>query len=312
VILDNKFILISLFFIPLFDLGILPSAIFGLTGLINAWWLLAPFLFFRYPRFLLAYFILLVAAILVMRCCGKWAYIAFNLFAVFAVVFFYERKNRAKNFSPFATFLIAASISSLLYISVNDIASTFRRKNDYSFPNKISDMINYYSKKFAPQKDQFFVMISSGNSMNFPRINYLEKDNQQKFHTSSIQAGSSNKLMFGIKNKDELLVNYYLFEDVKLAVKNPRTKVIFVNNTPSIFDRPDRCVIGALEYYFLDPNFRKFFLENFRFENRVIIQREVTVMKNIPLITGVAPSIFDQVVKSNQQIGHDFEIYIRQ
>lgn len=315
IILQNKFILAALFFIPLFDLGIFPSAIFGLSGFVNIWWLLAPFLIFRNFGFLLLHFLLMFVAIILMKHCGNWAYIAFNLVALFVMAFFYEKKISAKsseNFSPFAVFLIAASISSLFYIYVTDVAKTVSRKENYTYPNKVSDAINYYAKKFAPTKDDSMTVFSTGNNFTFSRINYLKKDNLQKFHTASIQAGSSLATMFQIRDKDSLLVNYYLFDDVRTAIKNPRTKVIFVNNSPEIFDKGDRCIIGALEYYFLDYDFKKFFLKNFRFENRVIIEREVAVIKNIPLVTGVKPSVFDQVIKSNKQISHDFEIYIRQ
>ncbi len=311
---ENKFILASLFIIPAFDPGIMPSAIFGLSGFANVWWILAPFLFRRNPRFLLGYFAALALGIAVIREFGNWTYLAFNLLSLLIFSFFYERKISRKyseKFSSFAVFLFCASIASLLHIYINDIVTVFNRDHKYTYPNRVSDMINYYAKEFAPNQSDQLITLSSGNGFSFPRINYLKKDNHHKFHTISLQAGPSNKLMFDLADKEGLLVNYYLFEDVKAAIKNPQTKVILINNTPEIFDKNSRCIIGALEYYFLDPDFRKFFIENFRFENRVIIDHEVRVMENIPIVTGVESSIFDQVEKSKKQITHDFEIYIR-
>ena len=177
----------------------------------------------------------------------------------------------------------------------------------------MSDMINYYAKEFAPAKEDGTLMISMGNGFNFSRLNYLHKENRQKFHIASMQANfgsAGNSSMFNIENRDRIFVSYYLFDDIRATLKNPQTKIVFVNNSPDVLNKKDRCLIGSLEYYFLDQSFRKFFFKNFRFENHVIINHEVEVMKNIPLITGVKPSVFDQVTKSKKQVLHDFEIYV--
>lgn len=146
----------------------------------------------------------------------------------------------------------------------------------------------------------------------FPLLNYLGKENAYKFHVAAIQADhaiAGNAMMFPINDSDKIFSYSYLFDDVKNAVKDPLTKVIFINNTPAIFDRKDRCLIGSLEYYFLDPEFRKNFLKNFRFENHVIITRSANPLKKNHLFTKEKPDIFDQVEPSKQRIVHDFEVY---
>jgi hypothetical protein len=314
---ENKFIIILLLFLPFFDLGIFPAAIFGLSGFASAWWLIAPIILIRHPRILLIYLVLLFLAVMVMKYYGAWSYIAFNLTALFGILFFYERKIYAKiskKFSVFSIFLITASISSLFHLYLYSAVESVVHKDNYSFPNKMSDMINYYAKEFAPAKENGILMISMGNGFNFSRLNYLHKENRQKFHIASMQANfgsAGNSSMFSIENRDRIFVSYYLFDDIRAALKNPQTKIVFVSNAPDILNKKDRCLIGSLEYYFLDQSFRKFFFENFRFENHVIINHEVEVTKNIPLITGVKPSIFDQVTKSKKQVLHDFEIYVR-
>lgn len=314
---ENKFIIILLLFLPLFDLGIFPAAIFGLSGFASCWWLIAPIILIRYPRILLIYLALLFLAVMVMKYYGAWPYIAFNLTALFGILFFYERKIYAKiskKFSVFSIFLITASISSLFHLYLYSAVESVVHKDNYSFPNKMSDMINYYAKEFAPAKEDGILMISEGNGFNFSRLNYLGKENRQKFHIASMQANfgpAGNSSMFSIKNRDIIFVSYYLFDDIRATLKNPQTKIVLVNNATDLFYKSESCLIGALEYYFLDQSFRKFFLKNFRFENHVIINHEVEVMKNIPLITGVKPSIFDQVTKSKKQVLHDFEIYVR-
>lgn len=314
---ENKFIIILLLFLPFFDLGIFPAAIFGLSGFASSWWLIAPIILIRHPRILLIYSVLLFLAVMLMKYYGAWPYIAFNLTALFGILFFYERKIYAKiseKFSVFSIFLITASISSLFHFYLCSAVEFVVHKDNYSFPNKMSDMINYYAKEFAPAKEDGILMISEGNGFNFSRLNYLDKENRQKFHIASMQANfgsAGNSSMFSIENRDRIFVSYYLFDDIRATLKNPQTKIVLVNNAPDLFNKSEGCLISSLEYYFLDQSFRKFFFKNFRFENHVIINHEVDVMKNIPLITGVKPSIFDQVTKSKKQVLHDFEIYVR-
>ena len=76
-------------------------------------------------------------------------------------------------------------------------------------------------------------------------------------------------------------------------------------------NKKDRCLISTLEYYLLDPSFRKNFLKNFHFENHVIIVQKKRLVKKINFITGEKPSIFDQIKPSKKQILHDFEVYVR-
>ena len=314
---NNKFILASLFLIPLSDLGILPAAIFGLSGFINAWWVVLPLLIYRNISFLIVYFLALSITILTISQLGNWAFVSLNLLVIFAISFFYEKKIDAKksaNFSRLSFFLFSASVATLFHIYLADISDAITRKKSYTYPNKISDMINFYAKKNAPDREDGMIMISTGNALAFPRINYLKKDNYMKFHSASMLARSTPKrdgLMFNIADADDVFVNSYLFEDMFTAIKNPRTKVIFINNSADNLIRGGRCLVGSLEYYFQDPRFREFFLKNYRFENRVVIEREVNVVKNSILI-GSEPSVFDQITKSKKQISNEFEVYLRQ
>lgn len=314
---NNKFILAALFLIPLSDLGILPAAIFGLSGFINAWWILLPLLIYRNIYFLALYFVALLIAVLVISQFGNWAFVSFNLLAIFTITFFYEKIIDAKksvNFSRLSFFLFSASVATLFHIYLADVSDAISRKKSYTYPNQISDMINYYAKEKAPNLEDGIIMISSGNALTYPRINYLKKDNYMKFHTASMLARSTpnrDGLMFDINDADDVLVNSYLFDDMFTAIKNPRTKVIFVNNSADNLIRGGRCLVGSLEYYFQDPQFRKFFLANYRFENRVVIEREIDVVKN-SILGGSKPSVFDQITKSKKQISNEFEVYLRQ
>ena len=173
-------------------------------------------------------------------------------------------------------------------------------------------MVTYYSHEFAPQKTDGILMISILNAHQFPLINYLEKTDYQKYHVASIQANrglAGNAKMFATDDLDQVLTLSYLFDDVKNQVKNPNVKVIFINNTPEALDKKDRCLIGTLEYYFLDPLFKKMFLQNFHFENQVILLRKIANPKRINF--SQEKSIFDEVKPTTIIVEHDFEVYVR-
>jgi hypothetical protein len=314
----NLFIISALIFLPVFDMEVLPAAFLGLGGFVNVWWLVVLYNFVKpaisHVKFILLYALALAIVFGAFKLFGAWAYVATNLFVLLSVLFFFERKNAAKNLSPLAVFAIFAAITTLLYAYVSSIAGVFTKESPYSSPHKISDMIAYYSKKYAPNKDESFLMNSIWIAHQFPFLNYLEKDNLQKFHVSTIQANhgkGGSILMFENNDSDKLFAYSYLFDDVRNAVQNPQIKVIFFNNSAEIMNKKDRCLIPTLEYYLLDPTFRKNFLKNFHFENHVIIVQKKRLIKKINFITGEKPSIFDQVKPSEKQILHDFEVYVR-
>ena len=110
---------------------------------------------------------------------------------------------------------------------------------------------------------------------------------------------------------EPLLTRYYLFLDIIDQIKNDKVKVIFVNNTPDIVDKEHRCLIGVLEYYFIDAEFKKLFLQNFHLVNHVIVTKKVKPLKKLRFITGEKASIFDQAKPTTVKITQDYEVYVR-
>ncbi|MBP7710543.1 MAG: hypothetical protein KA100_05690 [Rickettsiales bacterium] len=319
--LENKFIICCLAFVPIFDLEILPASIFGLNGVINVWWVLALF----YPFFLckkislskalagfVAVLILLISCLLTFKYFGAFAYIAANLVSLFAVLFFFERRIFSKisaTFSPLSVFVICATISCLFYAYVAAIVESVRG-NQFTSPNKLSDMVAYYSSISAPKKTDGILMISEWNAHQFPLLNYLEKTDYQKYHMASMRANkgvSGSGKIFETHDLDRVLALSYLMDDVKNQAQNPNVKLMFVNNTPDALDKDKRCLIGALEYYFLDPKFKKIFLQNFHFKNRVIITQNIEP-KKAPSFSK-EKSVFDKLQPSTTRVLYDFEVY---
>jgi hypothetical protein len=276
---ENKFIILCLFLLPIFESDIFYPVIFGLSGVVNVWWMMAfgysLFLFKKakisdkiifYPL-LLTLFIL---TILALKFFGNFAFIAANLFSLLIILFFFEPKFFPR-LSSLSIFVLSAATSFLFYSYVLAISESIKG-GKYTSPNQLSDAMVYYSKIYAPEKTDETLVISNLNLHRFPLLNYLEKEDKQKYHVASLasdKGSSGNFKMFSSSNLDEILTTSYLLDDVKNQMSE--VKIIFVNNAPQLLNKEKKCLIGTLEYYFLDPEFRKLFFKYFNFKNRVIL-----------------------------------------
>lgn len=329
-LLDNKFIVGALFFLPLSDLDLFPAIVFGLGGFVNILWMVIPiysFLLIRKfstkftAKFLFASILIYFASLLIsfssLRLLGDWPHLAINLFFLFLILFFLERKIYPKfseKFSPLSIFVITTAASCLFYSYVTSITQLNKREGHNPSPNKLSDSIFYYSKKYDLKKDDGFVTVSIWIAHEFPMINYLGVENHQKFHIALLQANQGTaqlESMFPSKNNDKVFTLSYFFDDMKNQLKNPRVKLLFFNNSPDVLNKENNCLIGSLEYYLLDPEFKKLFFQNFRFENHILITKKVQPLKKVKFITREEPSIFDQIPPTTDKILQDFEVYVR-
>lgn len=332
---ENKFIILGLIFVPIFDIEIMPASVFGLGGFVNIWLLLAliyPFFlakkltlqqrkkYFSVKNisvFLATYLALVSSLILLLRHFDGWVYLAISMPVLFGVLFFFEKKIYSKFYSqlsPFSVFVVIAAVSCLLYSYIFGVIRVFTHDDEFTSPNKISDFVTYYSQVYAPKKDEGFTMVSIWIAHQFPTLDYLEKEIDGKFYIAALQANQASvgsRKMFAIDDSDRVFVNSYLFDDVKNQLKNPHIKGMFFNESPNILNKKNRCLISTLEYYFSDPEFKKIFLENFHFENHVIISKKVVPLKKIKFITSEKENIFDQVKPTTNKILHDFEVYVR-
>lgn len=340
---DNKSIILVLLCWPVFDMEVLPGAILGLSGFINVWWLIAlvyPFIFcynlkkkdrqkflqfkqknltiWKISLAILLYFFLLLIVLLSLKYLGGWGFMVTNLFALFAVQFLFEKlyANFEEKFSAFAVFTITTSISCLLYAYILPLSNLIPTKHYDTFPNKLSDTISYYSDKFAPQKQDGFLVFSDLIVHQFPVLNYLDKENYHVNHVVMLMAqrgflGASTAFPENT-DREAIFTLSYIFEDLKKQIANPNVKILFINDGVRTFYRKDRCLVGFLEYYFVDPQFRKLFFANFRFENRILTSVAIKhPMRRIVTTAKEKKDIFDEVKPANDTIRYDFEVYVR-
>ncbi len=276
---ENKFIILCLIFLPIFEPDIFHYMIFGLSGIINIWWFLvlgySLFLFKRASkyniiRFYLTFIALFILTILALKFFGNFAFIAANLFSLLVILFLFEPKF-FPHFTPLSIFALCAVVSCLFYSYIAAIFESVEGSK-YKSPNRLTDVMVYYSKIYAPKKTDETLVISNLNLHRFPLLNYLEKEDSQKYHVASIasdKGSSGNSKMFSSSDLDEILAISYLLSDVKNQMSE--VKIMFVNNTPQSLNKEKKCLIGTLEYYFLDPEFRKLFFKYFDFKNRAIL-----------------------------------------
>lgn len=320
---DNKFIILSLAILPIFDLDNLPWLIFSASGFINIWWFIAlvlPAIFivkvrkdkpvkwqeFKFQnsltkilsKFYGGYILLLISTLLALKYFGVWAFIAVNLFSLFIALFCFEilRSKFYKTFSAFFVFVIGVTISFLFYSYVQGVATFFNKNHFFQSPNQATDQISYYSQIYAPKRDDGILIFSTLDSYQFPLINYLGKKNHYEASFTLVDAryGGNGKMFSETKDFDKAFVFAHFMEELKNQMRTEDIKVIFVSNREYRLITRDKCFIGFLEYYFQDQEFKKIFFKNFRYESRILVAQKNNKEK-----------------PSTQKVIYDFDVYVR-
>jgi hypothetical protein len=322
---NHKFIILTLVFLPMFDMdNVLPS-LFGLGGFISIWWPMAII----YPFYLskknaqkilslknillsLAYIILLLISVLVLKFMDGFAYIFFSLTLLFISLFIIESKNKHKELTSLSIAIIMASASYLFYSYLN--ASIHPHNADTFSPSKLTDGIAYYNKKYAPKNDESFITFSDLNAYRFPILNYLDKENYSNFYIVMNLSGNSpagSSALFKAKDNDTMFTLSYLLLDLKKQLAEQKTKLIFVNNSRKFLNQKYKCSSGTLEYYFLDPKFKKLFLKNFHFAGRITTTKPTGIKGKTSFYEDKKFAKFNSLKYSEDVILHDFEVYAR-
>lgn len=324
---DNKFIIIALFFLPFFNIEVISNSVFGIGGLIDAWWVVAlifPFLFKKKGlsfAVVIIYAALLILTILCTKYFGGLGFVAANALSLFIILFFYEKSqaNISKKFSPFFVFIVFASVSYLFHTYFLSVKETATQSGYNTSPNQLNDQIISYAKVYAPKKEDDVIIFFRQQMVLL--LNYMEKDNRTKvnfgitnaFGTSSedSEIRKNHFVMFPfLKNHDKMLALSYVFDNIKHQIKNKNAKVLFLNIGQDAVEGGNRCTIGYLEYYFLDPEFKKIFLQNYVFKGRIIVTKKAPEKIGMKWVDK-NPDIFDQVPSSKEVISEDFEVYVR-
>jgi hypothetical protein len=232
--------------------------------------------------------------------------------------FYFEKKIHQKfslKFSAISIFFILSTIFTFFSYSIKSIDDILNQNASKNFHfRQLRKKMFDYSKIYAPKKDDAMLVFAPISDYQFPLLNYLEKENPNKFYIATIQAnhglvGSGE--IFPKYNSTKLFTYSYLLNDTKNALLNSNTKLVFVDNSLDDLNKKNQCLIGNLEYYFLDKEFKKIFLQNFSFRKRIIINQKIESEQ-------LAFSAIQEKLKnsnatepSSKKILYDFEVYVR-
>ena len=182
--------------------------------------------------------------------------------AVF-VIFEKKYKKKSKKLSVITTIFVLVPlifISSLYINSTAKAISIDHKSYIYTF---IKDGITYHIKKFANNEDDEISFFSNFTMERFPLVHYLGKKDSQKFYVSNLM------LMKPEDNKDRFFTYGYLLDDTLKSISNQQTKLlVFKNNLLRNDDH--ECYISILEKYLRIAKFRRIFINDFNYYNRII------------------------------------------
>ncbi len=331
---ENKFITCAFIILPIFDAENFFKAIFNLT---NIWWALVPLCFVYYSRFVgagssrpltckispvagrktpplrIQYFLFCIAlttlSIYSLNHCKDNTNIAINIISFAFFLFIFEKFHK-KTYHKFSTILIIVALaitSNFTFLYISSIKNAIIKDNYFVSPNASSAPLQHYIKTYATKKDESFLVISHWIFHQFPLIIYADKHNYLKFAVALVYDDHKNrKTMFSNDNPDRAFVYGYLLDDLKKQILNEKIKVIIINYADDASGSREIETISSLEYCMLDPEFRKIFLQNFHFKNRILEYRKIE-----PKLKIITSDKFSNLRPANTKLLYDFEIYIR-
>lgn len=193
--------------------------------------------------------------------------LAWGLSALIFVLqtYFYHNLHRNlisdKKFSLLSASLIFVVLS--YFVSLQSAA--IFNIHEYKSPNFVNDKIFMIAKENL-HDDENFIMVSGRILANYPVRNYLQKINP-------LPASQMQNFYFTIEERETAdMVQNYLLPKLKEQMRNPKNKLLFIEPRGLPFAKG--CRIMFLEYYLRDAEFRKIFLENYVFLDRVIATKE--------------------------------------
>ncbi len=223
---------------------------------------------------------------------------AFLAWILSAILFILMLDSYQKKFSLFSKVVVLLVISYFISLQVAAIFNLKFHQNafNYKSPNHLnSEMIK--TTKANSDKEREVIIISEIILGAYPAITYMNKINQ----LPSLQMPLLfYQIVVTKENKDQRGFKH-LFSSLKEQMRKENNQLIFVE----IKNDSAQCHISFLEYYLRDAEFRKIFLSNYHFLNR-IIDVEISE-KQVEFFNE------DQVLKESQsaRVRRDVEVYVR-
>ncbi|NBV06152.1 MAG: hypothetical protein EBS06_02815 [Proteobacteria bacterium] len=226
--------------------------------------------------------------------------LAWSLSAVIFILLinFYDNLHRKfvskEKFSLLSASVIFVVLSYLVSLQLGSIFNI----HEYKSPNPVNDKIMQVAQKNLSAEENF-LLVSGRTLASYPVRNYLEKINP-------LPAAQLQNLYFKIDDRKQMdQTQSYLFERLKEQIQDKKNKLIFIE--PIGFPPSDRCRIMFLEYYLRDAEFRKIFLENYVFLDRVIAVKKAE--KKVKFFSD--KQIKSLSINDEDTVIRDIEAYVR-
>lgn len=288
------------FFVFWFDF----VSIFGmLVWLVYFWWVLVLVDIFYYKRqiikdiFSWSCFLVMVLFSLFSLFNTKLNEFGWFLGALSLVYYILVReRNNKSELSLVSAFVIFTVISHLFFSYFVGVVGS---KKSLGFKLKTPNYVSDQFFKIINEKGGKFVMISDGIYNSYPIRKFVKVNHHIPLVLSydALYNFWSNS-----KNRYEAISsqNQYLLDLVKKQIQDVDNNIIFVR-------KEDVCKTGLLEFYFGDLEFKKLFLDNYEFYNRVIDIEEYVLDKN----RYFGEFYEEENIRNLRIIKGDYEVYIR-
>jgi hypothetical protein len=333
---ENLFFLGFFIIIPLSQAEFIRLTIFGLTGVFNLWWLMLIYNFiilfkkldqstrkkiFSTKNIVVFFVIYALCCALFVKAFSGLNYwltnfaglIFFYFFYFICEKYFFVKIN--KKLTQFSIFIIMAS----LFLYVHDYSDNFRDlTSEVGFRNKfrkIYDFKAYYYKTKALEVNSNEINFYNLHQLAHPIVTYFNKDMPQKISIYGINnAISHRRILFGINDPQVNFVYDYILNDIKKMLKDKNTKLIFVDNHEANKLMTSGCNIGHIEYLFFDKEIKNYFLNNYKFENRLFVTKKYEIKDDAwSRFFSDKKNEFSkyEVNGSYKKISSDIEVYVR-
>ncbi len=276
------FFLLLILFVPQFDRSYFSSVIFNVGAF---WWLFVLMLSAKWRQILsekkvvhrnfLSYIFLpsnLLSWLCFLALMAVTLYFGFDrkinnlVWGITAVIFIlltnfyrdlYQKFFSSQKLPMLSSCIIFTVLSYLVSLQIAALSGVY----EYQSPNRTNSQMSKAIQNYVGA-DEKFTVISSVILGTYPVANYTKKENP-------LPSSNLYSLFTKIENREPMSeAQTYLFSRLKEQLQNPENQLVFVRIKGGITDKI--CRIGFVEYYLRDPEFRKIFLENYVFQNRII------------------------------------------
>lgn len=256
----------------------------------------------------ISFVLLLIIEIIYLQQNQIFTVIATFIFILFTVLY---EKYYATFYSSFSSFFIFIQFFLVIYFLsyyISSISNSFVGSNIRKSPSAVTDAMIEYTKSHVQSENDKMTIITPYLIEKSPVMAYLNQENDSRVQDYVLfNAVIPQKLDRG----EEYHVTFqYALHHLKKRISHEDMKLLFIRYSPDDYSVSLGCLIGMLEYYLRDAEFRDIFLNNYHYSGKIMDvitledrSRTQLIAQDKGRFASLTPSTF---IKS-----HSYEIYSR-